>query len=231
MGGGLLPPGEACKKSYRHFLKPKSPALNTGRCCLKCSVRKKLRVKSVKESCKIDHNRKFCVIGQNYLALKDLTALQASVSLIGIYLLPIINIYPSHLPTVKPQRGSKSYLSIINNTYIRLRLICDGTRAETRFRLSAKRTGLFKSAGASVQSSTDSRSVRISGSKAGYTKFRGSVKSTGYPLHSPVSPSLPRPCVIVCHYVSTGLYLLVISNQNRGFIHYNPCLFKSITSG
>ena len=29
----------------------------------------------------------------------------------------------------------------------RLRLKCDGTRAETRFRLSAKRTSLFKPAG------------------------------------------------------------------------------------
>jgi len=37
----------------------------------------------------------------------------------------------------------------------RLRLTCDGTRAETRFRLSAKRTSPFKSAGASVQSTTD----------------------------------------------------------------------------
>jgi hypothetical protein len=35
--------------------------------------------------------------------------------------------------------------------------------------------------------------------------FRGSVKSTGYPLHSPVSPSLPFPCVTVCHHISTGL--------------------------
>jgi len=35
--------------------------------------------------------------------------------------------------------------------------------------------------------------VRISGSNAGYTMFRGSVKSTGYPLHSPVSSSLPQP--------------------------------------
>ena len=49
--------------------------------------------------------------------------------------------------------------------------------------------------------------VRISGSNAGYTMFRGSVKSTGYPLHSPVSPSLPFLCVTVCHYISTGLYL------------------------
>ena len=56
----------------------------------------------------------------------------------------------------------------------RLRLKCDGTRAETRFRLSAKRTSPFKSTGASVQSTTGSRGVRISGSNPGYTKFRGS---------------------------------------------------------
>jgi len=61
-------------------------------------------------------------------------------------------------------------------------------------------------AGASVQSNTDSRGVRISGSNAGYTMFRVSVKGTGYPLHSPVSPSLPLPCVIVCHHISTGVY-------------------------
>jgi hypothetical protein len=67
-----------------------------------------------------------------------------------------------------------------NNEYLsRLRLKCDGTRAETRFRLSAKRTSPFKSAGASVQSTTGSRGVRISSSNTGYTMFRGSVKSTG----------------------------------------------------
>jgi len=37
--------------------------------------------------------------------------------------------------------------------------------------------------GASVQSTTGSRGVRISGSNAGYTMFGGSVKGTGYPLH------------------------------------------------
>jgi len=91
--------------------------------------------------------------------------------------------------------------------YGRLRLKCDGTRTETRFRLSAKRTSPFKSAGASVQSTTDSRGVRIRGSNAGYTMFRGSVKSTGYPFHSPVSPSLHLPCVTVGHHISIGLYL------------------------
>jgi len=37
--------------------------------------------------------------------------------------------------------------------------------------------------------------------------FRDSVKGTEYPLYSPVSPSLPLPCVTVCHRVSTGLYV------------------------
>ena len=82
----------------------------------------------------------------------------------------------------------------------------DGTSAETRFRLSAKWTSQFKSAEASVQSTTGSRGMRISGSNAGYTMFRGSVKSTGYPLHSLVSPSLPLLCVTVCHHISTGVY-------------------------
>jgi hypothetical protein len=34
------------------------------------------------------------------------------------------------------------------------------------------------------------------------------VRGTGYPLHSPVSSSLPLPCVTVCHRISTGLYTL-----------------------
>jgi hypothetical protein len=75
-------------------------------------------------------------------------------------------------------------------------------------RLSAKRTSPFKLAGgASVQSTTGSRGVRISGSNAGYTMFRGSVKSTGYKLHLPVFPSLPPPWATVCHHISTGLYV------------------------
>ena len=89
----------------------------------------------------------------------------------------------------------------------RLRFKYDGTRAEIRFRLSAKGTSPFKSARTSVHSATGSRGVRISGSNAGYTMFRGSVESTGYPLHLPVSPSFPFPCVTVCHHISTGLFL------------------------
>ena len=52
--------------------------------------------------------------------------------------------------------------------YVRIaRAECDGTRAETRFRFSPKRTSPFKSEGASVQSTAGSRGVRISLSNAG----------------------------------------------------------------
>jgi len=94
----------------------------------------------------------------------------------------------------------------------RVCLKCDGTRAETRFRLSAKWTSPFKSAGAPVHSSTDSRGVRISGSNAGYTMFRGSVKGTSCPHHS-FSPSLSLPCVTVCHHISTGLYFVITERK------------------
>jgi hypothetical protein len=49
----------------------------------------------------------------------------------------------------------------------------------------------------------------IVGSNAGYTKFRGSEKGTGYLLHSPVSPSLPLSCVTLYHHISTGVYSIM----------------------
>ena len=111
-----------------------------------------------------------------------------------------------------------SFFTGNGNPSVRLPLKCGGTRAETRFRLSAKRTSPFKPAWASVQPTTGSRGVRISGSNgsnAGYTMFRGSVKSTGCPLHSPVSRSLPLPCFTVCHHISTGLYLRHLHHFGR----------------
>jgi len=76
------------------------------------------------------------------------------------------------------------------------RLKRDGTRAETRFGLSAKRTSPFKLAGGSVQSTTGSRGVRISGSNGSEAE----CKTTGYPL------PLPLLCVTVCQQFSTELY-------------------------
>ena len=50
----------------------------------------------------------------------------------------------------------------------------------------------------------------ISGSNAGYTVFRGSVKGTGYPLHSSsFHLHFPLPCVTVCRHISTGVYFIM----------------------
>jgi hypothetical protein len=83
--------------------------------------------------------------------------------------------------------------------------------------------------GASVQSTTGSRVVRISGSNVGYTKFRGSVKGTGYPFHSPVSPSLSlyaSLCAITFQlestyetallYCNVHIFQLIDSEERRG---------------
>jgi len=75
----------------------------------------------------------------------------------------------------------------------------DGTRAETRFRLSPKRTSPFKSVGASVQLTAGSWGARISVSNAGYAMFWGSGRVLAthsicqFPLHF---PSCASPCVI-----------------------------------
>jgi hypothetical protein len=70
--------------------------------------------------------------------------------------------------------------------------------------------------GASFLSTTGSWGVCVSGSNAGYTKFQGSVKGTGYPLHSPVSPSLPShasPCAITFQLDSTNLYTAIFRER------------------
>jgi hypothetical protein len=117
----------------------------------------------------------------------------------------------------------------------RLRLKCDGTSAETRFGLSPKRTSPFKSAGASVHSTTGSRGVCISGSNAGYTMFRGSVRVLAthsirqFPLHF---PSRASPCAIrfQTHSASSDILLTAEgifhpSNEyHRCFVFSgNPC--------
>ena len=96
-----------------------------------------------------------------------------------------------------PKKKGEKIIPVCALSRGRLLLKCDGTRAETRFRLSAKRTSPFKSEGASVESTTGSRGVRVSGSNAGYTMFRGSMKATHsirqFPLHF---PSRASPCAI-----------------------------------
>ena len=79
---------------------------------------------------------------------------------------------PRPVPTASPWLQAFSLLApllyfLLQSVYAIARAECDGTRAETRFRLSPKRTSPFKSVGASVQSTAGSRGVRISFSNAG----------------------------------------------------------------
>jgi hypothetical protein len=118
----------------------------------------------------------------------------------------------NHCPSV----GSSSLKRLCSEqeqSCCRGQLKCDGTHAENRFRLSAKRTSPFKSAGTSVQSTTGGRGVRISGSNAGYTMFRGSVKVTGFLLHSPVPlhfPSRASPCAITFQLEYTSCISILV---------------------
>jgi hypothetical protein len=95
----------------------------------------------------------------------------------------------------------------------RLRLKCDGTLADTRFRLLTKRTSPFKSVGATIQSTTGRRAVHIS-LQGLYCSckpvFYSHVKRTGYPFHFLVSTSLLLPCVTVCHHIQMDSKFLVI---------------------
>ena len=72
--------------------------------------------------------------------------------------------------------------------------------------------------------------MRISCINAGYTLFRGSVKSTGYLLHSTVSPSLPlpaSPCVITFQLESTEYRLTGYPLHSPVPLHFpsraSPC--------
>ena len=85
-------------------------------------------------------------------------------------------------------------------------------RRNPDFVFRAKRTSPFKSArwaGRQFSRLLAAEVCAISSSNAGYTVFRGSVKGTDYPLHSPVSPSISFPCVTVCHHISTAVYVQI----------------------
>ena len=88
---------------------------------------------------------------------------------------------------------------------VRLRLKCDGTRAETRFFFRRKeRVHLIRQGRQFSRLLT--AEVCASAVVMLDTPRSEVMKCTGYPLHSPVSPLLPLPCVTVCHQVSVGLY-------------------------
>jgi len=106
----------------------------------------------------------------------------------------------------------------------------DGTCAETRLRLSAKWKSPFKSTGVSVQSTTGSRGVQISGQRLYRTCSDVQCKAVGYPLHSHLSPSLPLPCFTVCHQVMNALYQLNKKQVNLEKLVDDTCQYAMTTT-
>jgi hypothetical protein len=93
------------------------------------------------------------------------------------------------------------------------RLKRDVTRAETRFGLYAQRTSPFKSARWAGRQFSRLLAAEVCASAVVMLDIpcsEAACKTTGYPLHSHVSPSLPLPCVTVCHQVSTELYQEIV---------------------
>jgi len=90
---------------------------------------------------------------------------------------------------------------------VRLRLKYDGTRAETRFRLSAQRTSPFKSAGGRQFSWLQAAEMCASAVVMLDTQCSEVVWRV-LATHSirQFPPSVPLPCVTVCHHISTGVY-------------------------
>jgi hypothetical protein len=104
-------------------------------------------------------------------------------------------------------------------------LKCNGTRAETNFvfwwngrvHLNRRRRQFNRLLAAEVCASA-------------VVMFRGSVKSTGYPLHSPVSPSLPLPCATMCHHIPTGVYIIPWADYLRRTQQlYHSCLLSKFS--
>ena len=86
-------------------------------------------------------------------------------------------------------------------------LKCDGTRAETRFGLSRETDRVHLNRRGRQFSRLLAAEVCVSAVIMLDTPCSEvECKTTGYPLHSNVSLSLPLPCLTVCHQVSTELY-------------------------
>jgi len=123
---------------------------------------------------------------------------------------------PYHLCITNIRNGGcKLQITICSRT----RLKRDCTRAETRFGLSAIRTSPFTlTRGGGGQFLLDDLcrllAAEVSESAVVMVVMLDTrcseveCKTTGYPLHSHVPPSLPQPCVTVCHQVSTEPYQL-----------------------
>jgi len=88
----------------------------------------------------------------------------------------------------------------------RLRLKCDGTRAETRFSIWAKRTSPFKSARWSGQSTTRAVRITLQGLYCSCEPVLQSCDAYSLPIPFSCFPFTSSPCVALCHHISNAVY-------------------------
>ena len=128
--------------------------------------------------------------------------------------------FPLHIP----YRASPCAITFqLDSTtkYGRMRLKCDGTRAETRFRLSAKRTSPFKSTGGGV-SSVDYCAAEVCASAVIMLDTPCSdvvwrVLATHCILQFSVHfPSRASPCAIIFQLESICVYCIIC--QTSGWV-------------
>ena len=93
----------------------------------------------------------------------------------------------------------------------RLRLKCDGTRAETRFHLSCETDGVHLNRRRPGRQFSRILAAEVCASAVVMLDTPCSEvvwRVLATPLHSPVSPlHFDLPCVTVCHHILTGLYV------------------------
>jgi len=116
------------------------------------------------------------------------------------------DLWTNLLPSFYIEKGGSKSLQNIGKA----RLKRDGTRTETRFGLSAKRTSPFKLVWGGGQFSRllaaeVCTSVVVMVVMLETLCSEVEYKTTGYPLPSHVSPSLPLPWATMCHQVSSEL--------------------------
>jgi len=99
----------------------------------------------------------------------------------------------------------------------RLHLECDSTYTETRFRLSAKQTSPFKSAGASVQLTTGSRRVHISCSKCWIYHVLRLCEGYWLPIPFTCFPFTSPP---MHHHVSSRFNRTLLPQGDNKHIHF-----------
>ena len=132
-----------------------------------------------------------------------------------------------HRPRDVPRLGVGVSGAVLETAGCIARAERNGTRAETRFRLSPKRTSPFKSVGASVQSTAGSRGLRISLNNVGYTTFGGGVRVLAthsirqFPL---LFPSHASPCATRFRTSCTKDNLTAVGSSDERLINFKLCL-------